>query len=267
MAIHGTADPRSVGRDASAGCVRVPERALQQRRREPAGEHLVAPPDQRVRDVPRRRGIAVARLGHHRPDRVVGEARHQPGAAGEPHVGRGGHDAGSARCGSGPGARQVAFEQIDIEQACPSAAGKADGAWEWRFPTVVAPRFLAGLIAMPLLASIFAVMFAPLAFLMGVPAADVGPMADLLGTKLVANEFVAFVELGNVRTALDAKSVIISTYALCGFANFSSIAIQIGGIGSLAPSRRGDIARLGIRAMIAGTLANFLTASIAGILL
>ena len=81
------------------------------------------------------------------------------------------------------------------------------------------------------------------------------------------NEFVAFVELGKLRTGLDPKSIIIATYALCGFANFSSIAIQIGGIGSLAPTRRGDIARLGLRAMIAGTLANFMTAAFAGMLL
>jgi CNT family concentrative nucleoside transporter len=77
------------------------------------------------------------------------------------------------------------------------------------------------------------------------------------------------VKLGEpgVRESLDPRSVVIATYALCGFANFSSIAIQIGGIGSLAPTRRGDLARLGLRAMIAGTLANFLTAVIAGILL
>ncbi|HEX7809931.1 MAG TPA: nucleoside transporter C-terminal domain-containing protein, partial [Thermoanaerobaculia bacterium] len=85
----------------------------------------------------------------------------------------------------------------------------------------------------------------------------------------VLNEFVAFVKLGEpgVGDMLDARSKIITTYALCGFANFSSIAIQIGGIGSLAPSRRGDLARLGLRAMIAGTLANFLTATIVGILI
>ena len=84
---------------------------------------------------------------------------------------------------------------------------------------------------------------------------------------MVLNEFVAFVELGKLRTGLDPKSIIIATYALCGFPNFSSIAIQIGGIGSLAPTRRGDIARLGLRAMNAGTLANFMTAAFAGMLL
>jgi len=92
---------------------------------------------------------------------------------------------------------------------------------------------------------------------------------------MVLNEFVAFARLGDMVKlhavgtlgGLDQRSFIITTYALCGFANFSSIAIQIGGIGSLAPSRRGDLARLGLRAMIAGTLANFLTATIAGMLL
>ena len=110
-------------------------------------------------------------------------------------------------------------------------------------------------------------IFAPVAWAIGVPMKDITSIGNLLGTRMVLNEFVAFVDLGKIRAALDPKSVIIATYALCGFANFSSIAIQIGGIGSLAPTRRGDIARLGLRAMIAGTLANFMTASIAGILL
>ena len=94
-------------------------------------------------------------------------------------------------------------------------------------------------------------------------------VGNLLGTRMVLNEFVAFVKLGEpaIGSSLDPRSFVITTYALCGFANFSSIAIQIGGIGSLAPSRRGDLARLGLRAMIAGTLANFLTATIAGMLL
>jgi CNT family concentrative nucleoside transporter len=79
------------------------------------------------------------------------------------------------------------------------------------------------------------------------------------------NEFVAFLDLGRM-TALSAKAKLIATFALCGFANFSSIAIQVGGIGALVPERRGDLARLGLRAMLAGTLANFLSACIAGIL-
>jgi CNT family concentrative nucleoside transporter len=110
-------------------------------------------------------------------------------------------------------------------------------------------------------------LFRPIAWAMGVSWKDTEIVGGLLGTRMVLNEFVAFVKLGPVAPHLDPRSVVITTYALCGFANFSSIAIQIGGIGSLAPSRRGDLARLGIRAMIAGTLANFLTATIAGMLL
>ena len=112
-------------------------------------------------------------------------------------------------------------------------------------------------------------VFAPIAWAMGVAWKDAPTVGNLLGTRMVLNEFVAFAKLGQpgVGSSLDPRSFVITTYALCGFANFSSIAIQIGGIGSLAPSRRGDLARLGLRAMLAGTLANFLTATIAGILL
>jgi CNT family concentrative nucleoside transporter len=84
---------------------------------------------------------------------------------------------------------------------------------------------------------------------------------------MILNEFVAFAQLGEIRTQLAQRSFVIATFALCGFANLSSIAIQIGGIGALAPSRKSDLARLGIRAMLVGTLANFMTACIAGILL
>ena len=116
---------------------------------------------------------------------------------------------------------------------------------------------------------VFGWIFRPIAWAMGVSWADSFTVGNLLGTRMVLNEFVAFVKLGEpgVRESLNERSVVIATYALCGFANFSSIAIQIGGIGSLAPTRRGDLARLGLRAMIAGTLANFLTATIAGVLL
>jgi concentrative nucleoside transporter, CNT family len=111
-------------------------------------------------------------------------------------------------------------------------------------------------------------IFSPIAWAMGVSWKDSLTVGNLLGTRMVLNEFVAFVNLGKpgVGSSLDPRSFVIVTYALCGFANFSSIAIQIGGIGSLAPSRRGDLARLGLRAMLAGTLANFLTATIVGIL-
>ena len=112
-------------------------------------------------------------------------------------------------------------------------------------------------------------IFRPIAWAMGVSWKDSLTVGNLLGTRMVLNEFVAFVRLGEpgIGNTLDPRSFVITTYALCGFANISSIAIQIGGIGSPAPSRRGDLARLGLRAMIAGTLANFMTATIAGVLL
>jgi CNT family concentrative nucleoside transporter len=110
-------------------------------------------------------------------------------------------------------------------------------------------------------------IFRPIAWSMGVSWKDSLTVGNLLGTRMVLNEFVAFVRLGPLAPTISHRSFVITTYALCGFANFSSIAIQIGGISSLAPSRRGDLARLGLRAMIAGTLANFMTATIAGMLL
>ena len=102
---------------------------------------------------------------------------------------------------------------------------------------------------------------------MGVPWRDAPTIGNLLGTRMVLNEFVAYSQLGPLKATLDPKSFTIATFALCGFANFSSIGIQIGGIGALAPNRRHDLARLGLRAMLAGTLANFMTATIAGFLL
>ena len=108
---------------------------------------------------------------------------------------------------------------------------------------------------------------APFAWLMGVPAHDCLAVGQILGDRIVLNEFIGYLDLTNPATRLDNRSFIIATYALCGFANFSSIAIQVGGIGSLAPERRGDMARLGIRAMIGGLLASYMTAAIAGILL
>jgi CNT family concentrative nucleoside transporter len=119
----------------------------------------------------------------------------------------------------------------------------------------------------PALEKIFGVVFAPIAWIMGVPWKDCSAIGDLLGTRLVLNEFVAFLKLGPMKSSLDPRSFVIATYALCGFANFSSIAIQIGGIGALAPSRKSDLARLGLRAVAAGTMANFMSACIAGMLL
>ena len=110
-------------------------------------------------------------------------------------------------------------------------------------------------------------IFAPLAWLMGVSWNDCASIGRLLGTRLVLNEFVAFIDLGKIQQTLSVKSFTIATYALCGFANFSSIAIQIGGIGALAPNRKPDLARLGLKAVMAGSMANFMSACIAGILL
>jgi concentrative nucleoside transporter, CNT family len=111
-------------------------------------------------------------------------------------------------------------------------------------------------------------LLAPLAFIMGVPWADAVAVGSLLGIKTVANEFVAYLRLADLLAtgALSPRSIVIATYALAGFANFSSIAIQIGGIGGIAPSRRSDLSRIGLRAMVGGSLAAFLTATIAGIL-
>ncbi len=110
-------------------------------------------------------------------------------------------------------------------------------------------------------------LFAPVAWLLGIPWSDSPEVGNLLGTRLILNEFVAYSDLGKVGATLDPRSVVIATYALCGFANLSSIAMQVGGIGALAPSRKSDIARLGLRAVAAGTMANFMTACIAGMLL
>jgi concentrative nucleoside transporter, CNT family len=114
---------------------------------------------------------------------------------------------------------------------------------------------------------LFGLIFAPVAWLLGVPWKDCSTIGDLLGTRLVLNEFVSFLKLGPMKGTLDPRSFTIATYALCGFANFSSIAIQIGGIGALAPTRKSDLARLGLRAVAAGTMANFMSACIAGMLL
>jgi CNT family concentrative nucleoside transporter len=127
-----------------------------------------------------------------------------------------------------------------------------------------------GLLGHPVslsLEGIFGWVFAPIAWAMGVPWRDAPVIGNLLGTRMALNELVAYSQLGTLKGSLDPRSFTIATFALCGFANFSSIGIQIGGIGALAPNRRHDLARLGFRAMIAGTLANFLTATIAGFLL
>jgi CNT family concentrative nucleoside transporter len=117
------------------------------------------------------------------------------------------------------------------------------------------------------LQTILGYAFMPLALVMGVPLKDAFVIGDLLGTRMVLNELIAYAKLGTLKATLDPRTFTIATYALCGFANFSSIGIQIGGIGALAPERKQDLARLGLRALLAGTFANFLTACIAGVLL
>src|SRR3974390_1180676 len=116
------------------------------------------------------------------------------------------------------------------------------------------------------LQTVFGWIFAPVAWLIGVPWLDAPTIGNLLGTRMAINEFVAFSQLGPLRGPLDPRSFMIATFALCGFANFSSIGIQIGGIGALAPEQRSQLAKFGIRAMLAGTMANLMSACIVGIL-
>ena len=122
------------------------------------------------------------------------------------------------------------------------------------------------------LSTLLGYVLAPLAWLIGVPWQDAGTVGGLIGTKVVLNEFVAYVQLGEILrgnvegVSLTPQGTLIATYALCGFANFSSIAIQIGGIGGIAPERRQDLARFGLRAVLGGSIATMMTATIAGVL-
>lgn len=176
------------------------------------------------------------------------------------------------------GTANTAVEKLHVNVVDAAAAGASDG-------TTLAINVAAMLIAFLsfiamfdfmlgaawpglTLAVIFAKVFAPAAILMGVPMADVGGVADLLGTKLVANEFVAYVKLTTVyRDVLSPQAYVLATYALTGFANFASIGILLGGIGAMAPSRRGDLARLGGRALLGGFLATMINAAIASMLM
>ncbi len=176
------------------------------------------------------------------------------------------------------GAISLRVERSHVNVIDAAAAGASDGLMLALNVAAMLIAFLA-LIAMVdallgwawsglTLAKIFSVVFAPVAFLMGVPAKDIGAMADLLGTKLVANEFVAFVKLtGEYKGVVDPRTHILATYALTGFANLSSIGIQLGGIGAMAPTRRGDLARLGTRALLAGFLATLINACVASMFL
>ncbi len=179
------------------------------------------------------------------------------------------------------GTVKMEVERTDVNIIDAAARGTGDGL---RLALNVAAMLIAflGLIALtnaglgliPLgsgqrlsLEWIFGHIAAPLAWLMGVPWKDALSVGDLLGTRLVLNELIAYSKLGALKTTLDPRSFIIATFALCGFANLSSIGIQLGGIGALAPDRKHDLARLGLRAVAAGTMANYLSASIAGMLL
>ncbi|MBI2835251.1 MAG: Na+ dependent nucleoside transporter domain protein [Acidobacteria bacterium] len=173
---------------------------------------------------------------------------------------------------------RVAVEKQHVNVIDAAAAGASDGtilainvaAMLIAFLAFIALfDFLLGTVRPGLsLAQVFAWVFAPVAILMGVPAADVPGVADLLGTKLVANEFVAYVKLtSQYRDVISPRSYTLATYALTGFANLGSIGIQLGGIGGMAPTRRGDLARLGTRALLAGFLATLINASIAAMLI
>ena len=109
-------------------------------------------------------------------------------------------------------------------------------------------------------------LFSVFAWVMGVPTKDIEVAGSLMGTKMVINEFVAYLDLAQIKNTIDPKTLVITSFALCGFANFSSIAIQVGGISELAPSRRADLAKLGFKALIAGTLASYMSATFAGLL-
>jgi CNT family concentrative nucleoside transporter len=117
------------------------------------------------------------------------------------------------------------------------------------------------------LGEILGFVFAPVAWLIGVPWRDCGVIGNLLGTRMALNEVIAYIALGAHRATLLPRSFTIATFALCGFANLGSIGMQIGGIGALVPERRNELSRLGVRAMLAGTMANLISASIAGIFL
>ncbi len=131
---------------------------------------------------------------------------------------------------------------------------------------------LAGVLGRPTdLSTLFGYVLAPIAWIIGVPWQDATTVGGLIGQKVVINEFVAYLNLAEIvncktDTMLTNQAVLVATYALCGFANFSSIAIQIGGIGGLAPSRRQDLARFGLRAVLGGSIATFMTATIAGVI-
>lgn len=180
------------------------------------------------------------------------------------------------------GHAQVPVESVNLVDAASQGALAAlrlaayVGALVLAFVALVAMAngilgFLGGLVGWPgiTLQQVFGVAFAPLALLMGVPWSEATQVGSLLGVKTVLNEFLAFQDLsGMIRDGtLSERSAVISSYALCGFANFGSMAILIGGVGGMAPERRSDLARLGLRSIVAGTLATMMTGCVAGLLL
>jgi CNT family concentrative nucleoside transporter len=176
------------------------------------------------------------------------------------------------------GTAPVTVERQHVNVIDAAAAGAADGlmlalnvaAMLIAFLAFIAMiDFLLSLLSEGLsLARVFSWLFAPVAMLMGLARGDVAPMADLLGTKLVANEFVAFVKLtSEYKGVMSERGYVLATFALTGFANLGSIGIQLGGIGGMAPARRGDLARLGSRALLAGFVATLVNACIASMLL
>ena len=176
------------------------------------------------------------------------------------------------------GNANTAVERLHVNAVDAAAAGASDGT---QLAINVAAMLIAFLSFIAMfdymlgaawpgltLSMVFAKVFSPAAILMGVPMADVPGVADLLGTKLVANEFVAYVKLTTVyRNVLSPEGYVLATYALTGFANFASIGILLGGIGAMAPTRRGDLARLGGRALLGGFLATMINAAIASMLM
>lgn len=165
-------------------------------------------------------------------------------------------------------------EKIDVNVIDAAGRGTAEGlhlamnvlAMLISFVSLVALlNALLGLVGLSM-QQILGWVFSPVAWSLGVPWRDAAAVGNLLGTRMVLNEFIAFTKLGTMKEALDPRSFTIATFALCGFANFASIGIQIGGIGALVPERRHDLAKLGFRAMLAGTMANFVTAIIVALL-
>jgi len=173
------------------------------------------------------------------------------------------------------GDTKIAFEKDSVNALDAICIGAADGmklvinvvAMLLAFVSIIAMiNGGLGLLVPDLtLQKIFGTVLAPVAWLMGIPWQDCRTVGGLLGTRMILNEFIAYLEL--MKADVSARAYVVATYALCGFANLGSIAVQIGGISAIAPSRRADLARLGMRAMLAGTLATFLTAAIAGALL